>query len=77
MKDKYNRYQIAMNQELLNKETRIRHLLAYLFSTLFAEKELKVSLVDGSVRGTKVFDPVRVAAIAKHLFDLCGESYAK
>jgi hypothetical protein len=41
MKDKHDRHQVAKNQELLNKETGFRHLLAYLFSTLFTEEELK------------------------------------
>ena len=51
--------------------------MAYLFATLLTEEELKVSSIDGSVRGTKAFDPVRVAAIDKHLFDLYGARYAK
>jgi hypothetical protein len=38
---------------------------------------LKNSSVDASVRGTKAFDPVRIAAIDKHLFDLYGARYAK
>ncbi|CAF3348950.1 unnamed protein product, partial [Rotaria socialis] len=77
MKDNHDRQQAATNQELLNKETGFRHILAYLYSTLFTEGELKVSSVDASVRGTKVFDLVRVAAIDKHLFDLYGARYAK
>ncbi|CAF1277398.1 unnamed protein product, partial [Rotaria magnacalcarata] len=77
MKDKHDRQQAATNQELLNKETGFRHILAYLYSTLFTEAELKVSSVDASVRGTKAFDLVRVAAIDKHLFDLYGARYAK
>ncbi|CAF4974835.1 unnamed protein product [Rotaria sp. Silwood1] len=77
MKDKYDRQQLATSQELLHKETGFRHLLAYLYSTLFTEEELKVSSVDGCVRGTKAFDPVRVAAIDNHLFDLYGARYAK
>ncbi|CAF4101777.1 unnamed protein product, partial [Rotaria sordida] len=77
MKDKHDRQQVATNQELLNKETGFRHLLAYLYSTLFTEEELKGSSVDGCVRGTKAFDPIRVAAIDKHLFDLYGARYAK
>jgi hypothetical protein len=77
MKDKHDRHQVATNQELLNKETGFRHLLAYLFSTLFTQVELKISSVDGSVRGTKAFDPVRAAAIDKHLLDLYGARYAK
>ncbi|CAF1180277.1 unnamed protein product [Didymodactylos carnosus] len=76
-KGKHDRQQLATNQELLNKETGFRHLLAYLFSTLFTEEELKVSSVDASVRGTKAFDPIRVAAIDKHLFDLYGARYTK
>ncbi|CAF4727620.1 unnamed protein product, partial [Rotaria sp. Silwood2] len=77
MKEKHDRQQIATNQELLKKKTGFRHLLAYLFSTLFTEEELKVSSVDASVRATTAFDPERVAAIDKHLFDLYGERYAK
>src|SRR4051812_10776009 len=77
MKIKHDRYQVATNQELLNKETGFRYLLAYLFSALFTEEELKDSSVDGSVRGTKAFDSVRVAAIDKHLFDLYGARYTK
>ncbi|CAF3366633.1 unnamed protein product [Rotaria sp. Silwood2] len=77
MKDKHDRQQLATNQELLNKETGFRHLLAYLYSTLFKEEELKISSVDGSVRGTEAFDPIRVAAIDKHLFDLYGARYTK
>ncbi|CAF2090357.1 unnamed protein product [Rotaria magnacalcarata] len=59
MKDKHDRQQAATNQELLNKETGFRHILAYLYSTLFTEAELKVSSVDASVRGTKAFDPCK------------------
>ncbi|CAF2975953.1 unnamed protein product [Rotaria sp. Silwood2] len=77
MKDKHDRQQLATNQELLNKETGFRHLLAYLYSTLSKEEELKISSVDGSVRGTEAFDPIRVAAIDKHLFDLYGARYTK
>ena len=77
MKHKHDRHQTATNQELLHKATGFRHLLACLLSTLFTEEELKVSSTDGSVRGTKAFDPVRVAAIDKHLFDLYGARYAK
>ncbi|CAF1263909.1 unnamed protein product [Adineta ricciae] len=77
MKDKHDRHQVATNQELLKKETGFRHLLAYLFSSLFTEEELKFSSVDGSVRGTKAFDPARVDAIDKHLFDLYGARYTK
>ncbi|CAF4779066.1 unnamed protein product [Rotaria sp. Silwood1] len=65
MKDKHDRQQLATSQELLNKETGFRHLLAYLYSTLFTEEELKVSSVDGYVRGTKAFDQARIAAIDK------------
>lgn len=77
MKDKHDRHHVATNQELLNKETGFRHLLAYLFSALFTEEQLKISSVDASVRGTKAFDPVKVAAIDKHLFDLYGARYTK
>ncbi|CAF3409267.1 unnamed protein product [Rotaria sp. Silwood2] len=77
MKEKHDRQQLATNQELLKKETGFRHLLAYLFSTLFTEEELRVSSVDASVRGTQAFDPVRVGAIDRHLFDLYGARYAK
>ena len=77
MKHKHDRHQIATNQELLHKATGFRHLLAYLFSTLFTEEELKISSTDSSVRGIKAFDPVRVAAIDKHLFDLYRTRYAK
>ncbi|CAF4069408.1 unnamed protein product, partial [Rotaria sp. Silwood1] len=77
MKDKHDRQQLATSQELLNKETGFRHLLAYLYSTLFTEEELKVSSVDGYVRGTKAFDQARIAAIDKYLFDLYGARYAK
>jgi len=77
MKDKHDRHQVATNQELLKRGTEFRHPLAYLFSTLFTEEELKISSVDGSVRGTKAFDPARVGAIDKHLFDLYGVRYTK
>ncbi|UJR18765.1 hypothetical protein I4U23_005671 [Adineta vaga] len=77
MKDKHDRHQVATNKELLDKETGFRHLIAFLYSTLFKEEELKLSSVDGCVRGTKSFDPVRVGAIDKHLFDLYGARYTK
>ncbi|CAF2703291.1 unnamed protein product [Rotaria sp. Silwood2] len=77
MKEKHDRQQLATNQELLKKETGFRHLLAYLFSTLFTEEELRVSSVDASVRGTQAFDPVRVGAIDRQLFDLYEARYAK
>ncbi|CAF1029219.1 unnamed protein product [Didymodactylos carnosus] len=76
-KEKHERHQLVTNQQLLNKETGLSHLLAHLFSALFIEEELKVSSVDASVRGTKAFDPVRVAAIDKYLFNLYGVRYTK
>ncbi|CAF3485022.1 unnamed protein product, partial [Rotaria sp. Silwood2] len=57
MTEKHDRQQLAINQELLKKETGFLHLLAYLFSTLFTEEGLRVSSVDASVRGTQAFDP--------------------
>ena len=47
----------------------------FLYSTMFSRKELKLSSINGTVKGTQPLCPQRVHVIDEHLYNIYGQQY--
>ena len=72
---KYARAKRATDTALLSADSGFNNLLSFLYGAMFSREELKLSSINGTVKGTQSLCSKRVHVIDEHLYNIYGQRY--